>query len=32
MYRINVAVVPRQRPRTPEDETIDRAVERTVLA
>jgi hypothetical protein len=27
-YRINVADVPRQRPSTPEEETIDRAVER----
>jgi hypothetical protein len=31
-YRINVADVPRQRPSTPEEETIDRAVERMAPA
>jgi len=31
-YRINVADVPRQRPNTPEEETIDRAVERMAPA
>jgi hypothetical protein len=32
MYRINDADVPRQRPSTPEEETIDRVVERTAPA
>ncbi len=32
IYRINVADVPRQRPCTPEEETIDRVVERMAPA
>ena len=32
MYRINDADVPRQRPSTPEEETIDRVVERIAPA
>jgi len=32
MYRINDADVPRQRPSTPEEETVDRVVERMAPA